>query len=170
MLNKMKGFTLVVAASVLSFQGAEAAKKRSQWDVEKGEITGEGPAVLWRDPTDIASRDLFYDLLGPLAAEAGKPALVEMSSFTIADAPELARIFPEARFSEPVLWTQEAGAVLADEALARLREGVEVIEGSHVADPSQLEADVVVVCPGAWLRQLYDLPVHAREAERRVDE
>ena len=50
-----------------------------------------------RDPIS-ASRTLFYDLLGPLADEAGKPALVEMSTFTIAAAPELARIFPEARF------------------------------------------------------------------------
>src|SRR5205814_6356730 len=30
-----------------------------------------------------ASRTLFYDLLRPLADEAGKPALVEMSCFTI---------------------------------------------------------------------------------------
>lgn len=75
---------------------------------------------------------------------------------------EAVRIFPEARFAGPVLWTREAGAVMADAALDRLRAGVEVIEGSHVADPSQLDADVVVVCPGAWLGGLYDLPVHAR--------
>ena len=56
-----------------------------------------------------ASRDLFYDLLGPLAAEAGKPALVEMSSFTIADAPELARIFPEARFVHIVRDGRDSG-------------------------------------------------------------
>ena len=49
-----------------------------------------------------ASRTLFFDLLGPLAADAGKPALVEMSCFTIASAPGLARIFPEARFVHAV--------------------------------------------------------------------
>ncbi len=56
-----------------------------------------------------ASRDLFYDLLRPLADRAGKPALVEMSSFTIAAAPELARIFPEARFVHIVRDGRDAG-------------------------------------------------------------
>jgi sarcosine oxidase len=75
---------------------------------------------------------------------------------------EAQRLFPEARFREPVLWTKDAGAILADEALARLRNGVEVVEGTHIADPSQLEADVTVVCPGSWLSRLYDLPVFAQ--------
>jgi hypothetical protein len=57
-----------------------------------------------------ASRTLFYDLLGPGAAEAGKPALVEMSTFTIASAPELARIFPEARFIHAVRDGRDSGA------------------------------------------------------------
>jgi sarcosine oxidase len=75
---------------------------------------------------------------------------------------EAQRLFPEARFHEPVLWTQDAGAILADDALARLRQGVEVVEGTRIADPSQLEADVTVVCPGSWLARLYDLPVFAQ--------
>jgi hypothetical protein len=61
-----------------------------------------------------ASRTLFYDLLGPLAAEAGKPALVEMSCFTIAAAPELARIFPEARFVHAVRDGRDSGASKAE--------------------------------------------------------
>ncbi len=56
-----------------------------------------------------ASRDLFYDLLRPLADDAGKPALVEMSCFTIAAAPELARIFPEARFVHTVRDGRDSG-------------------------------------------------------------
>jgi sarcosine oxidase len=75
---------------------------------------------------------------------------------------EAGRIFPEAHFPGPVLWTEDAGAVLADRALARLREGIEVVEGARIADPSQLEADIVVACPGGWLGRLYDLPVHAQ--------
>jgi sarcosine oxidase len=75
---------------------------------------------------------------------------------------EAERLFPEARFHEPVLWTREAGAILADDALMRLREGLDVVEGTRIEDPSALEADVIVVCPGAWLAHLYDLPVHAR--------
>jgi Sulfotransferase family len=57
-----------------------------------------------------ASRTLFYDLLHPLAAEAGKPALVEMSCFTIAAAPGLARIFPEARFVHSVRDGRDSGS------------------------------------------------------------
>ncbi len=49
-----------------------------------------------------ASRTLFYDLLQPLADEAEKPILVEMSCFTIAAADGLAQIFPEARFVHSV--------------------------------------------------------------------
>jgi hypothetical protein len=56
-----------------------------------------------------ASRILFYDLLQPLADEAEKPALVEMSSFTIAAAPELALIFPEARFVHSVRDGRDSG-------------------------------------------------------------
>ena len=62
-----------------------------------------------RDPVS-ASRALFLDLLGPLAAEAGKPALVEMSCFTIASAPGLARIFPEARFVHAVRDGRDSGS------------------------------------------------------------
>jgi hypothetical protein len=63
-------------------------------------------------PGDVvqASRTLFFDLLGPLAAEAGKPALVEMSCFTIASAPGLARIFPEARFVHAVRDGRDSGS------------------------------------------------------------
>ncbi|MGH2925437.1 MAG: sulfotransferase [Solirubrobacterales bacterium] len=57
-----------------------------------------------------ASRTLFYDLLGPLAERAGKPALVEMSCFTIASAPELAEVFPEARFVHAVRDGRDSGA------------------------------------------------------------
>ena len=57
-----------------------------------------------------ASRNLFYDLLARLAEEAGKPALVEMSCFTIAAAPGLARIFPEARFVHSVRDGRDAGS------------------------------------------------------------
>jgi sarcosine oxidase len=75
---------------------------------------------------------------------------------------EAQRLFPEARFQGPVLYTQDAGAVLADDALARLRDGLEVVEGSRIGDPSDLDAEVVVVCPGGWLSTLFDLPVYAQ--------
>lgn len=57
-----------------------------------------------------ASRTLFYDLLGPLADRAGKPALVEMSCFTIAAVDGLSRIFPEARFVHSVRDGRDSGS------------------------------------------------------------
>jgi sarcosine oxidase len=70
-----------------------------------------------------------------------------------------AELLPEAVFTEDALWTQDAGVVRADIALARLREGIDVREGSYVADPRELKADVVCVCAGAWLGELFDLPL-----------
>jgi hypothetical protein len=57
-----------------------------------------------------ASRNLFFDLLLPLAEEAEKPVLVEMSCFTIAAADGLARIFPEARFVHSVRDGRDSGS------------------------------------------------------------
>jgi Sulfotransferase family len=56
-----------------------------------------------------ASRDLFFDLIAPVREESGKPAVVEMSTFSIAAAPELARIFPEARFVHSVRDGRDSG-------------------------------------------------------------
>ncbi len=77
-------------------------EERFRSAVEKFERAVSGDSVG-------ASRDLFYDLLAPLAEEAGKPALVEMSCFTIAAAPELAEIFPEARFVHAVRDGRDSG-------------------------------------------------------------
>lgn len=62
------------------------------------------------DDLPAASRNLFYDLLGPLAGRAGKPVLVEMSCFTIAAADGLAEIFPEARFVHSVRDGRDSGS------------------------------------------------------------
>lgn len=72
---------------------------------------------------------------------------------------EAQRRFPEARFQGPVLLDSDAGAVLADDALRALARGLDVREGVAVADPRELEADVVVAAAGAWLGQLFDLPL-----------
>ena len=56
-----------------------------------------------------ASRDLFYDLVEPVRESSGKPAVVEMSTFSMAAAPELARIFPEARFVHSVRDGRDSG-------------------------------------------------------------
>ena len=73
-----------------------------------------------------------------------------------------ARRFPEARFPEPALWDAEAGIILADEALRMLARGLDVREGVEIADPRELETDVVVACPGSWLGPMFGLPLVPR--------
>ena len=58
----------------------------------------------------LACRNLFLDLLWPVAAEAGKPGLIEMSCFTIAESPTLIRLFPEAKLIHTVRDGRDAGS------------------------------------------------------------
>ncbi|CAN5559213.1 hypothetical protein BH10ACT11_BH10ACT11_07870 [soil metagenome] len=63
------------------------------------------------DPDVLAaSRRIFFDLLGPLSAEAGKPGLVEMSCFTIASAEGLQMLFPGAQFIHSVRDGRDSGS------------------------------------------------------------
>jgi hypothetical protein len=107
-----------------------------------------------RDDLVAASRTLFYDLLGPLAERAGKPALVEMSCFTIAAADGLSRIFPEARFVHSVRDGRDSGSSKVslrqkphhptdvasgiDFWAGRLRQAEEGVRGMAAADRERL--------------------------------
>ena len=62
------------------------------------------------DDLDRACRNLFLDLLWPTAAAAGKPGLIEMSCFTIAESPTLVRLFPEAKLIHTVRDGRDAGS------------------------------------------------------------
>ncbi len=66
---------------------------RKQFDAAVARFEAAHPS----DPVG-ACRQLFVDLLWPLAEEEGKPGLVEMSSHNIREAQTLRRLFPEARF------------------------------------------------------------------------
>jgi hypothetical protein len=77
MFKKMRMVALLLTASVAGFPATETMKKRNQWQAEKGEITGEGPAVIWRDPGNIASRDLFYGAGGKKHAPHGRFTFVK---------------------------------------------------------------------------------------------
>ena len=59
---------------------------------------------------EAACRNLFLDLLWPLTAEQGKPGLIEMSCFTIAEGPTLQRLFPEAKLIHTVRDGRDAGS------------------------------------------------------------
>ncbi len=63
-----------------------------------------------------ACRELFFELLWPLAERKSAAGLVEMSCETAASAPALARIFPEARFIHVVRDGRDASA-------SRVRQG-----------------------------------------------
>ena len=59
---------------------------------------------------DLACRNLFLDLLWPIAEEDGKPGLIEMSCFTIAESPTLIRLFPDAKLIHAVRDGRDAGS------------------------------------------------------------
>jgi hypothetical protein len=54
--------------------------------------------AAYADDPVAGCRELFLDLLGPVAERAGKPGLVEMSSHNVRASQTLLRLFPEARF------------------------------------------------------------------------
>ena len=53
-------FKASVAVFVLVSPTIGTAAEKSGTDLVKAKVTMEGPPVLWRDPVDIASRNLFY--------------------------------------------------------------------------------------------------------------
>jgi hypothetical protein len=55
-----RAITTSVAALMLSSPTVGVAAKKSPSNPVAAETTAEGPAVLWRDPADIASRNLYY--------------------------------------------------------------------------------------------------------------
>ena len=75
---------------------------------------------------------------------------------------EAERLFPEARFSGPVLWTPDAGAVLADDALARLRRAWRWWRARASPTPRSWRPTPWWSVPAPWLSRLYDLPVYGQ--------
>lgn len=69
----------------------------------------EFEAAFQRD-ADLACRNLYLDLLWPIADAEGAPGLIEMSCFTIAESPTLVRLFPEARLIHTVRDGRDAGS------------------------------------------------------------
>jgi hypothetical protein len=64
----------------------------------------------WKHHPESACRRLFLDLLWQVPRQAGKPGLVEMSTFTVAEAPTLLRLFPEARLVHIVRDGRDSGS------------------------------------------------------------
>lgn len=64
---------LTVGSTVLAlaFAGSPSPAKRSKDESRAAEITGQGPAVLWRNPADIGRRNLYYGSGGKQHAPHG---------------------------------------------------------------------------------------------------
>jgi hypothetical protein len=86
-------------------RGLHKVVERDRFDAAVAEFERTAPADL-----DLACRNLFLDLLWPIAAEAGRPGLIEMSCFTIAESPTLIRLFPEAKLIHTVRDGRDAGS------------------------------------------------------------
>lgn len=72
MFKMKKSFALLITAFLLASPGGLIAKKSDNAASNTGEITAPATPVLWRNPTDIATRDVFY---GPGGKEhAPQPA------------------------------------------------------------------------------------------------
>ena len=86
-------------------RGLHKIVSRERFDAAVADFERTYPSDL-----DLACRNLFLDLLWPLTAEQGKPGLVEMSCFTIAESPSLQRLFPEAKLIHTVRDGRDAGS------------------------------------------------------------
>src|SRR6266853_5103992 len=60
MCKNTKLLMLFLLSILLAAPAAAAVKKKDKLASGKGEITGDEHAALWRRPTDIGARNLFY--------------------------------------------------------------------------------------------------------------
>jgi hypothetical protein len=128
-------------------RGLHKIVERERFDAAVGEFE----ATVGSD-ADLACRNLFLDLLWPIAAEAGKPGLIEMSCFTIAESPTLVRLFPEAKLIHTVRDGRDAGSSKVSKRQKRSHprdasEGIRWWEGRL----RKIEAGVRQLDPGSLL-------------------
>jgi hypothetical protein len=74
---KTRLFAICAAAILCAIPAESRVKKGHQAAEPEVETTGEGPAVLWSDPGDISSRDLFYGPGGAAHQPHGRFTFVE---------------------------------------------------------------------------------------------
>jgi hypothetical protein len=86
-------------------RGLHKVVEKDRFDAAVAEFSATSATDL-----DLACRNLFLDLLWPIAAAAGKPGLIEMSCFTIAASPTLLRLFPDAKLIHTVRDGRDAGS------------------------------------------------------------
>jgi hypothetical protein len=77
MWQKKKIVMLLVAGVLFALPTAHAGKKKDKGSTGRADITGAAAPILWREPSDIASRNLLY---GPGGAEHQPPHTVTFIS------------------------------------------------------------------------------------------
>ena len=95
----------------LSFRGIHRYVPRRRLDAASAAFLRR-----FEDEPEAACRQLFFDLLWPLAAEEAKAGLIEQSCDVVAEAPTLTRLFPEAKFIHVVRDGRDAAASRAGQA------------------------------------------------------
>jgi hypothetical protein len=60
MYKNIKALLALLVIISLTYPVSAIAKKRNKIETEKGGFTEDGKAVIWQNPTDIASRNLFF--------------------------------------------------------------------------------------------------------------
>ncbi|MGZ5333718.1 MAG: sulfotransferase family protein [Solirubrobacterales bacterium] len=142
-------------------RGLHKVVEKDRFDAAVAAFSEQAPSDL-----DLACRNLFLDLLWPLAAAEGKPGLIEMSCFTIAESPTLLRLFPDAKLIHTVRDGRDAGSSKVSKRQKRShpRDGAEGLrwwEGRL----RRIEAGVREVPPGRVLTiSLDELVAEDREA------
>lgn len=86
-------------------RGLHKVVEQGRFDAALAEFEATAP-----DDLDLASRNLYLDLLWPIAAAEGSPGLIEMSCFTVAESPTLLRLFPESKVIHTVRDGRDAGS------------------------------------------------------------
>ncbi len=76
-VRKKPFFVPFIVLLTLGLPMAGAARKPLRTDRMKAEEVSTGPAVMWNDPTDLKSRDLFYGPGGKEHAPKGNFTFVE---------------------------------------------------------------------------------------------
>jgi hypothetical protein len=89
----------------MSFRGIHRYVPRRRLDAATASFLRRFP-----DEPEAACRQLFFDLLWPLAAEEAKAGLIEQSCDVVREAPTLSRLFPEAKFLHVVRDGRDAAA------------------------------------------------------------
>ena len=146
----------VLALAVLSVPVAGTSQENTNTPEAKGKITGSGPAVLWRSPEDIASRNLLYGSGGK--QDEPHPPLAFLKEDPDGTSPKF-----DVLDQDEVKWKVKLGAEARSETVASrflwavgyFTDENYFISNTRVAEmPRQLKRGQGLVAPGGVVRNV----------------